>query len=67
MSYFVVPGLLEVHGGHIELAGDLTQEWQTIATHYAGIVAVVVIGVIFGVMLPIVGYKFLLYFFKCRN
>ncbi|XP_077293915.1 prominin-1-A-like [Arctopsyche grandis] len=51
-------GLLEVHGGHIELAGDLTEEWQTIATHYAGIVAVVVIGVIFGVMLPIVGFCF---------
>lgn len=56
-------GLLEIHGGHIEPGFDLAEEWQTVAAHYGGVVAIIVIGVIFGVMLPIVGYD---YFFNLK-
>ena len=50
---FVVIG----EDGSIQLA-DLHTEWHTLLLHYAGVVAVVAVGLIFVVLMPCVGFIF---------
>ncbi|XP_069697439.1 prominin-like protein isoform X3 [Periplaneta americana] len=43
--------------GSLRMA-DLQTEWQTLLTHYAGVVAVVAVGLLFVVLMPCVGFVF---------
>jgi prominin 1 len=43
--------------GSLHMAG-LQAEWQTLLAHYAGVVAVVAVGLLFVVLMPFVGFIF---------
>lgn len=43
--------------GSLQMAG-LEAEWQTLLAHYAGVVAVVAVGLLFVVLMPCIGFIF---------
>jgi prominin 1 len=54
----VVAGFVVVRGdGSLQMAG-LEAEWQTLLAHYAGVVAVVAVGLLFVVLMPCIGFIF---------
>lgn len=43
--------------GSLRLAG-VVEEWRTLLTHYAGVVAVLAVGLLFALLMPCVGFIF---------
>jgi prominin 1 len=53
-----VAGLVVVQDdGSVQLA-PLEMEWRTLLAHYAGVVAVLAVGLLFAVLMPFVGFVF---------
>lgn len=50
-------GFIKVVNGHLEL-GSFQEQWQTLLTHYAALISVLIILLIFGVLMPICGLCF---------